>query len=145
MIFARIFAAFFVVMTFSSAAGSSTSTSSVSSSSFVMRSPFTYPSSDRCSLHVRDRVIDVDAVRVVDGAGAIADRDDLAAFALQQLRRDRPTLPKPCTATVVPRTFMPRCASASFVTIMQPRPVASRRPSDPPISTGFPVTTAVTV
>jgi hypothetical protein len=34
MIFARTFAAFFVVMTFSSAAGSSTSTSSVSSSSF---------------------------------------------------------------------------------------------------------------
>jgi hypothetical protein len=32
-----------------------------------------------------------------------------------------PTLPNPCTATVVPRTFMPRCASASFVTIMQPR------------------------
>ncbi len=28
---------------------------------------------------------------------------------------------------------------------MQPRPVASRRPSEPPISTGFPVTTAVTV
>src|SRR5262249_6251174 len=40
---------------------------------------------------------------------------------------------------------MPRCLSASFVTIMQPRPVASRRPSEPPISTGLPVTTAVTV
>lgn len=28
---------------------------------------------------------------------------------------------------------------------MQPRPVASRRPSEPPISTGLPVTTDVTV
>ena len=50
-----------------------------------------------------------------------------------------------CTATVAPLTFRPRCASACRVTIMQPRPVASRRPSEPPISTGLPVTTAVTV
>jgi hypothetical protein len=28
---------------------------------------------------------------------------------------------------------------------MHPRPVASRRPNEPPISTGLPVTTAVTV
>src|SRR2546423_4794847 len=54
-----------------------------------------------------------------------------------------PTLPKPWIDTVVPFTGMPRCCSASFVTIMQPRPVASRRPSEPPSSTGFPVTTAV--
>ncbi len=56
-----------------------------------------------------------------------------------------PTLPKPCTTTFVPCSFMPSFFSASRVTIMHPRPVASRRPSDPPISTGLPVTTAVTV
>ncbi len=56
-----------------------------------------------------------------------------------------PTLPNPCTATVAPFTVIPRCASACFVTNMQPRPVASRRPSEPPNSTGLPVTTAVTV
>ena len=56
-----------------------------------------------------------------------------------------PTLPNPCTATRVPAIDMPSFLSASRVTIMQPRPVASRRPSEPPISTGLPVTTAVTV
>jgi D-lactate dehydrogenase len=39
----------------------------------------------------------------------------------------------------------PDIVSACKATIMQPRPVASRRPSEPPISTGFPVTTAVLV
>ncbi len=56
-----------------------------------------------------------------------------------------PTLPKPCTATRVPSTGMRSRFSASRVTSMHPRPVASRRPSEPPISTGLPVTTAVTV
>ena len=56
-----------------------------------------------------------------------------------------PTLPKPCTATLAPLTGMPSRARALSVTIVQPRPVASRRPSEPPISTGLPVTTAVTV
>ena len=35
--------------------------------------------------------------------------------------------------------------SARVVTIMQPRPVASGRPFDPPSAIGFPVTTAVVV
>ena len=56
-----------------------------------------------------------------------------------------PTLPNPCTATRVPATGISSRLSASRVTSMQPRPVASRRPSEPPISTGLPVTTAVTV
>src|SRR5207244_12117963 len=50
-----------------------------------------------------------------------------------------------CTATRAPLRLIPSLASVSRVTIMQPRPVASRRPSDPPISTGLPVTTDVTV
>ncbi len=37
----------------------------------------------------------------------------------------------------------PRWRAASRVVIITPRPVASRRPSDPPISIGLPVTTAV--
>ena len=39
-------------------------------------------------LHVGDGVIDVDSVRIVQRHGAIADRNDLAAFAGKQLRRD---------------------------------------------------------
>ncbi len=56
-----------------------------------------------------------------------------------------PTLPNPWTATLVPLTGIPSFRSASRVTSMHPRPVASRRPREPPISTGLPVTTAVTV
>src|SRR5438105_10418081 len=53
-----------------------------------------------------------------------------------------PTFPNPCTATRAPLRLIPSLANASRVTNMHPRPVASRRPSEPPISTGFPVTTA---
>ena len=52
-------------------------------------------------------------------------------------------MPKPWTATVAPLMSRPRCFAASRVTIITPRPVASRRPSEPPISIGLPVTTAV--
>jgi hypothetical protein len=37
---------------------------------------------------------------------------------------------------------MPRCSIAARAVIITPRPVASLRPADPPISTGLPVTTA---
>jgi hypothetical protein len=47
MILARTFAAFLLVITFSSAAGRSTSTSESSSSSFEFWSPPSKPSSDR--------------------------------------------------------------------------------------------------
>ena len=56
-----------------------------------------------------------------------------------------PTLPKPCTATREPLRSKPRCFADSRATIITPRPVASRRPSEPPISTGLPVTTEVEV
>ena len=39
----------------------------------------------------------------------------------------------------------PTCFADSRATIITPRPVASRRPADPPISSGLPVTTAVSV
>ena len=56
-----------------------------------------------------------------------------------------PTLPNPCTATVAPSARIFFFASAQRVTTRQPRPVASLRPSEPPIATGLPVTTPVTV
>jgi hypothetical protein len=52
-----------------------------------------------------------------------------------------PTLPKPCTTIVAPLGLTPRRAISSSATIETPRPVASTRPREPPISSGFPVTT----
>ena len=46
-------------------------------------------------LHVRRRIFDVDAVRVMHAAGAVADRDDLAPLAREQLRRDRTDVAEP--------------------------------------------------
>jgi hypothetical protein len=142
---AWIFAAFLLVITFSSAAGSSTSTSAVSSSSFEISSPSVKPSSVRFCF-----TYSTAASTSMPFLLKYAPVRSLIAQILHPSRASScaatlPTLPKPCTASVVPATFMPRCRSASFVTIMQPRPVASRRPSEPPISTGLPVTTAVTV
>ena len=52
-----------------------------------------------------------------------------------------PTFPKPCTATRLPANGIPRRRAASRAAIMTPRPVASLRPTEPPIEMGFPVTT----
>src|SRR5260370_275760 len=54
-----------------------------------------------------------------------------------------PTLPKPWMTTRVEPGSILRRSSALRVTIMQPRPVASERPREPPSSIGLPVTTAV--
>ena len=43
-----------------------------------------------------------------------------------------PTLPKPWMATVRPRSSRPRRLAAWYSTYTRPRPVASRRPADPP-------------
>jgi hypothetical protein len=56
-----------------------------------------------------------------------------------------PTLPKPCTATRAPLSGSAIYRHASRMQYCTPRPVASRRPSEPPISSGLPVTTAVSV
>ena len=56
-----------------------------------------------------------------------------------------PTFPKPCTATVHWEGLRPSRFIAPMVVVMTPRPVASRRPSEPPMSSGLPVTTAVSV
>src|SRR5216684_2106787 len=56
-----------------------------------------------------------------------------------------PTLPNPWMATDAPLMSNPRCFADSRVAIVTPRPVASWRPSDPPSSSGLPVTTAVSV
>src|ERR1035441_9815840 len=56
-----------------------------------------------------------------------------------------PTLPKPCTITRVLSRDRPSFWQASSQTIITPRPVASRRPREPPMLMGFPVTHVVTV
>jgi len=53
-----------------------------------------------------------------------------------------PTFPKPWTAIVACLMGMRFTLRASATTIITPRPVASTRPTVPPISRGFPVTTA---
>ena len=74
----------------------------------------------------------------------VGDRDDLGAHLRQQIRRDRTdvaeALDRDRGAFHVDPEVLGRFARR---TIMTPRPVASRRPSEPPISTGLPVTTAV--
>jgi len=56
--------------------------------------------------------------------------------------RDRPN---PCTMTRVPSRDRLNFLSAWSAVIITPRPVASRRPRDPPMFKGLPVTTAFTV
>ncbi len=55
------------------------------------------------------------------------------------------TLPKPWMATRWPSSFSPRASAAASSVNVTPRPVASRRPSEPPSETGFPVTQPGTV
>ncbi|MNV68623.1 hypothetical protein D3C71_1614890 [compost metagenome] len=69
----------------------------------------------------------------------------LAPTSQNSLAAVPPTLPKPCTAMRAPSIFRPVWCAASRPTVNTPRPVASRRPSEPPRSTGLPVTTPVAV
>ena len=52
-----------------------------------------------------------------------------------------PTLPKPWTAQVDLKGFSPILSMALRAATMTPRPVASTRPLEPPMTRGFPVTT----
>src|SRR5207245_9894411 len=52
-----------------------------------------------------------------------------------------PTLPNPWTATLAPLRFSFTFLPASRVAYIMPRDVASSRPSEPPITSGLPVTT----
>src|SRR5919106_1556541 len=142
---ALIWGAFLRVMTFSVAAGMSTSQSSVSTCSLVVASALGEPASWRRSRTQRAR----SGTSRPLGFTRPPDLSDTAittapSLAIRSADTD-PTLPNPCTTTRAPLGDRPSFASASRVTNMHPRPVASRRPSDPPISTGLPVTTAVTV
>ncbi len=69
----------------------------------------------------------------------------LAPASANSLAAVPPTLPKPCTATRAPSSTSPVRRAASTPTVNTPRPVASTRPSEPPSSTGLPVTTPVAV
>ena len=107
---------------------------------------------DTYSMHKRHTVTAVVTGKPVAMGGSLGRREATGrgvmivapSLAIRSAAID-PTLPKPCTAMRAPLSVMPNFASASRVTIMHPRPVASRRPRDPPISTGLPVTTEVTV
>lgn len=55
-----------------------------------------------------------------------------------------PTFPTPCTATLALCRSSPTRPAASSITCVSPTDVALPRPSDPPIATGLPVTTAGT-
>jgi hypothetical protein len=56
----------------------------------------------------------------------------------------RPTFPNPWITAVAPCASIPRVSIARLARNATPRPVASRRPTDPPNSTGLPVTTPAT-
>ncbi len=87
--------------------------------------------------------IDVDALRIPQAAVNFGDRNHQVAFLKQQLGRIRAHIAKPLhNHTGSPRAGSPRYSIAlSHITEM-PRPVASRRPREPPMFTGLPVTTA---
>ena len=84
---------------------------------------------------------DLQSLGVVDPPFQSVTATTLAPSSARSSALIDPTLPKPWTATVALLISMPTCLADSRVTIITPRPVASRRPSDPPSSTGFPVTT----
>ncbi len=69
----------------------------------------------------------------------------LAPASWNSLAATLPTLPKPCTTMRAPLISRPRLRAASTPTTNTPRPVASRRPSEPPSEIGLPVTTPVDV
>ena len=64
-----------------------------------------------------------------------------AFFSAKSRATAEPTLPKPRMATVAPRKLIFFTLQASSTTYRTPRPVASVRPSEPPMETGLPVTT----
>jgi len=68
----------------------------------------------------------------------------LAPAAAARLASWEPTLPKPWIAILSPSNASPRRSSVSSRQTRTLRPVASSRPSDPPIASGFPVTTLST-
>ena len=75
---------------------------------------------------------------------AVVESEMATTFAPSSWRnfaRKLPTLPKPCTAAVMPASERSCFATASRMQKRLPRAVASSRPSEPPIVSGLPVTT----
>src|SRR5258708_4794835 len=133
MIFALIFGAFLLVITFSIAAGTSTSQSQVSSCSLVIASAPGKPVSWRWSL-AQAIAAPTSIPFALYRAPLLSPRPTIfAPFLDSKSAVTEPTLPNPWTATRAPSTRIPSLARASRVTKPQPRPVASRPPSAPPI------------
>ena len=78
---------------------------------------------------------------MIDAALDIADRDDPRAQLMHECGSHRADIAKPLYYQACPlnRHLLPGQASCTQYTT--PRPVASRRPSDPPMTMGLPVTT----
>jgi len=85
-----------------------------------------------------DDLGNVKAFFVIEAAADISETDDLVARFCMSCAASEPTLPNPWTTTRHPSFFMPSLASALSQQIMTPRPVASRRPAEPPSSIGLP-------
>jgi len=91
---------------------------------------------------VGDRRAQVDASRAVDRGSGVRERDDATAAIGEKSRESLPDVAE--TLNRDSRALHPQAEVARCAQIAAPRPVASTRPSDPPISSGFPVTTAGT-
>ena len=68
----------------------------------------------------------------------------VAPWSARMSARLEPTLPKPWTATLRPSIDRSCFRNASRTQNAAPRAVASTRPTEPPTSSGFPVTTPST-
>ena len=95
---------------------------------------------------VRERGRDVDARSRCGAPPAESEiATTVAPSSWRNFARNEPTLPKPCTATVMAvEAAVAASPAASRMQKRPPRAVASSRPSEPPIDSGFPVTTPST-
>ena len=125
-------------MTFSVAAGSSTSQARNMASLRSMSSP-PEKSGDGAGLFaVLAERLDIEAVGIVDRAIVLDDADDLEALRGHQPRRHAADIAESLDDDAASTPGPDRTArSALSVTIMQPRPVASGRPREPPSCHGL--------
>ena len=88
-----------------------------------------------------EEVSGVETLRVVDLTLGVAHRNKPAAHFLEELRDDRPDVPKALYHHSGSRQREAKIASRADDGVDAATPVASRRPKEPPMLSGFPVTT----
>ena len=139
--FARTRPAFFSVMAEPPAAGISTSQSASSTASSGTSSPPGKPFTLPVFADVRGQFRHVEAL-LAEGSRRRCRRPPRPwrpRLAMARAATD-PTLPKPCTATRIFDKSRFRCRQAAAMVATTPLPVASRRPTMPPMTKGLPVT-----